>query len=625
MLATDLRFKLSFDLTARTKTLSFTDLVAGNYNTLYGYTLADIKGMIKISSPVGVIYANTGYDTDDYTSPDTKGATTAVWGKGSISLPVDADGNVVKGTYRVQYKLSVNGGTSTFATGDLSYNYQFENPTAILTPSANIKASRLTVKDETNYTVQGKSPVNDLSVDRVHTVIYPATSGQSNATSSNEEFAVSGNMWEGTYQMSLLTPLQYTMEEWSGGAVAIEVITQVQGETAGYYKGDDCLCIYYACIVSIEEKYVLAKINGNLREMERLLQVRNDLDFYHNMAMTAVTCHEDQSIWCEKIQALAQSENCMCPEDSGSEMSMEIIPVTTPPAGSGGTGTLTYSGSGAPSGALGADNSFYIREDTGYLYKKLSGTWTSIMKLTGANGADGEPINNIIYTFTGSSQSNGTGEMDLASHTLDNTPDPVMSSVGDELHIISTFALAQNDNGKRIKLYIGSTVIAEYFTDSDVNAVNDKLQIEAWVVKRASNVAAVKALITRGGNPGTVRNLSMNIALSENLHADFTVKVTGQNSVSALGEITCQEMRVIHTAYQEDVVSGTTDMIPYVKQQGFVATAGQTDFAITKFDLNSNYIVFVNGALQSFGHSKSGNTVIFSSGLTVGTEVVIVN
>lgn len=616
---------MGFNLTTSPKSLVFTDLVAGNYNTLYGYTLADIKGMIKVSSPVGVIYANAGFDDDDYTSPDTKGASTAVWVKSGISLPLDTDGNVVKGTYSVQYKLSVNGGTSTFATGDLSYNYQFETPTAVLTPSANIKTSRLTVTDETNYTVQGKSPINDLSVDRVHTVIYPATSGQSNATSSDEAFAVSGNMWSGTYQMTLQTPLQYTMDEWDDGKVAIEVITKVLGETSSKYKKNDCLCVYYACIVSIEEKYVLAKINGNLREMERLLQVRNNLDFYHNMAVTAVSCHEDQTIWCEKIQALAQSENCMCPEDSGSEMSVEIIPTTTPPAGGGGTGTLTYSGIGAPSGALGADNSFYIREDTGYLYKKLSGTWTSIMKLTGADGAAGEPINNIIYTFTGSSQSNGTGEMDLASHTLDNTPNPVMSSVGDELHIVSTFALAQNDNGKRIKLYLGSTVLAEYFTDSDVNASNDKVQIEVWVVKRASNMAAVKGLITRGGSPGTVRNLSMNIALSENLHADFTVKVTGQNSVSALGEITCQEMRVIHTAYQEDVVSGTTDMILYVKQQGFVATAGQTDFVITEFDLNSNYIVFVNGALQTFGHSKSGNTVIFSSGLTVGTEVVIVN
>jgi len=61
-----------------------------------------------------------------------------------------------------------------------------------------------------------------------------------------------------------------------------------------------------------------------------------------------------------------------------------------------------------------------------------------------------------------------------------------------------------------------------------------------------------------------------------------------------------------------------------LKQQKFVSS-GQTDFIVTNFNLNDNYIVFVDGTLQSFGHTRNGNIVTFDYLIPEGTEVIIIN
>ena len=57
--------------------------------------------------------------------------------------------------------------------------------------------------------------------------------------------------------------------------------------------------------------------------------------------------------------------------------------------------------------------------------------------------------------------------------------------------------------------------------------------------------------------------------------------------------------------------------------QTFIATAGQTVFTVTDFNLHDKYKVFINGTLTIGGHSRSGNVVTFGAGIPLGTEVVI--
>lgn len=64
-------------------------------------------------------------------------------------------------------------------------------------------------------------------------------------------------------------------------------------------------------------------------------------------------------------------------------------------------------------------------------------------------------------------------------------------------------------------------------------------------------------------------------------------------------------------------VGGTT-----AQHQEFTTTAGQTAFTTT-FTLNDNYKVFVDGAFQSWGHTRAGNTVTFAAAFALGHEVSI--
>lgn len=57
--------------------------------------------------------------------------------------------------------------------------------------------------------------------------------------------------------------------------------------------------------------------------------------------------------------------------------------------------------------------------------------------------------------------------------------------------------------------------------------------------------------------------------------------------------------------------------------QVFTATASQTVFTVTDFNLNDNYLVFINGAFTPSGHSRSNNVVTFSAGIPLGEEVTI--
>ena len=65
---------VNFELNEKNSNFVVTDAIGNDYNVVYGYTLSDVKGLIKITdSQARVIYKNSGWDTDDYSSPDSFG------------------------------------------------------------------------------------------------------------------------------------------------------------------------------------------------------------------------------------------------------------------------------------------------------------------------------------------------------------------------------------------------------------------------------------------------------------------------------------------------------------------------------------------------------------------------
>ena len=106
----DLRFSVDFYLS--TKVMKFTDLIGtpsgSGYDTLLsaapnGETNVNIKGITRLNGPAGVFYANTGFGSSDFTSPDIS---SSGWNKSSVSLPV-AGSDVMCGNYNFEYLVQL--------------------------------------------------------------------------------------------------------------------------------------------------------------------------------------------------------------------------------------------------------------------------------------------------------------------------------------------------------------------------------------------------------------------------------------------------------------------------------------------------------------------------------------
>jgi len=66
-------------------------------------------------------------------------------------------------------------------------------------------------------------------------------------------------------------------------------------------------------------------------------------------------------------------------------------------------------------------------------------------------------------------------------------------------------------------------------------------------------------------------------------------------------------------------------VIGSLQNQVFIATASQTNFIVTEFTPNDEYLVYLDGVLTTAGHIRTSNVIIFTPGLAEGTEVVIAN
>lgn len=107
----DLSFSLAYNLSNNVKDADFTD---GNDNTSYDALLTgtedhnDIVGIIKATSPSGIMYGATAYDSYDFTSPDIDGSVPDYEETG-IALDTDSTtGDVLNGDYLWEYMVRLN-------------------------------------------------------------------------------------------------------------------------------------------------------------------------------------------------------------------------------------------------------------------------------------------------------------------------------------------------------------------------------------------------------------------------------------------------------------------------------------------------------------------------------------
>lgn len=555
MIVSDLRYRMDFHLEGGSKYIEVTDLIGTDYITVFGYVSAEV--LIKITAPSGAtIYANAGYATDDYTSPDFS-TIAGTYTKSNIS--VAAVGNLIAtGDYTIYYKLSFDGsGTTDLTTepGGKAYKFRVSEPSISYNHEASCISSQIEFEDTTNYNIvdyyaNTKSPTTTT---RSWLIVYP-DSILPNITESLATFVIgygtsynSGSeIYRGTYSTVLTTSLLYNLEAWSIGDPTVWIRMYFSCTHAEIFEVScpDCACNYYTCLLSLETSKEEYRTAGNQTQVEIYEKRIQKLNWYWNLYNLAIRCGKDPTDWCVKIRniALATAECC---EDTTTTPTKITAWVAGIGGGSGTGGTTWYfipCATGLPAGTegdavlfTGADAPPYFEWD---IYYYTGGIWVYQGNIQGASGAY-TPILHYDPIIT-QSQAIG-GQHTLKTYTIAGGE---MSSVGD---CVIAEAVININAGIEMELIVsyGTGVAVEllrqYFFP--MIATELKLQVEINMSGAAAQSCLVKMVIN--GTPDTqisvpLQVTGINNANNQALNIDIDKVLAG-----VIGDVTARSFKII--------------------------------------------------------------------------------
>lgn len=301
-----------------------------------GIALADVVGMLKITGPDGsVVYENAGFSADDFSSPDIDHDVQLFLD--SVSLPLDVDGNVLVGTYTVEYKIEVVGGTQP-GTYSLvkSYEYCYEAPDISITAKTDCFSSILTGEDKTVYDIEGATLTSHT---RTFTAYAPPTSGLSDTVSANKVITVTPISTK-TWTLEVVSDVRYDFTD--GLCVVDELKESIEHEVIC----DINLCDIFCCIDKLYNRYARELCVNSVRA-EQIKDTQLDPVVMRAVLFrAAIECGQNDkaTTYYNEILSISESEpGCSCSDETPTQ----VIPVCPPSGGSdvvvavGGNGAIT--------------------------------------------------------------------------------------------------------------------------------------------------------------------------------------------------------------------------------------------------------------------------------------------
>ena len=391
----DISFNVNLSKEGDLIQLNFIDNLA-----VAGYGV-DCFGLIEIKSPLGIIYQNAGYTTDDYSAPDID--TTNVITNKLISLYTD--GVLIQGLYTVSYKLSYDAG-SDFYYKSIDFEVDFVCPETTLEVSHTISTglAYLRSRDISEYGISVNGLVqNPFSTTFAQTIVFPLGSNHADATDTTGDTTV--QLWSQTYSCKLNAIIFYNQLFIKDLCYVTLTVTNETVETH-FVEDTDCGCLYFNCIANLKDKYDANKVTNKVEALkyQKLLE---EITYNWTLKQMAESCGFDSTEFCMAIKELAQAEDCLC--NSQVDNTPHLITGSSPSESNTVVGTNWLSGAVPPDVGQGVNDDFYAYfETTQYsIYKKESGVW-NLKGTYGLQGATGSNGSNGSNGATGAAGINGT-------------------------------------------------------------------------------------------------------------------------------------------------------------------------------------------------------------------------
>lgn len=279
----------------------FTDI--SNY-AAQGSPDTGVKGVLRITGPSGLVYANAAFATPVSATADITTAGSFV--NGAINIPIDASGVVQKGVYTFEYSVYVTGGTdigTTFTITPIYFDFCFDKPVVSITQYVDCINAIFTSTDSTNYTVDGIIP----SVVRTHSVKEVANTSRTNISNTNaSNTVIYPNLYNGDYKTTISSVATYTLSAYSIVATVVGSLTYTVS----------CIeqCDLYCGLKTVEASYQSNLAIGDIKAAENDKSKIALLSSYIMLYTLAVGCGKtnEATTYLAKINAIGNFTDKCC-------------------------------------------------------------------------------------------------------------------------------------------------------------------------------------------------------------------------------------------------------------------------------------------------------------------------
>lgn len=395
-IATSLNFTTCFNFKVDPKKFNLSDTT--NY-ALESILLTDVRGLYKITDPTGtVVYENAGFATDDFSSPDVDANISLDFD--TVSLPLDSNGDVIKGNYTIDYKIDVAGAQQPgIYTKQSVYAYSFTTPCLKLDLSFDCEDATVTSVDVTDY-----GPLLTTKT-LTHTLTPPTGADVSlTPTITFVSTVVASPISTKTWTAELASDVVFTTSD----GLILKYLLEGTAEIVV-----DCgvaTCDLARCLFELKAIYDNLKCTNSTKAAQALKDLQLATLTYE-LYRAALGCGniEQAEVYRKEIFSCACDAGCSsctgCNDDcTGCEVCNDLpvlinpgsISIQAGPQGiqgiQGTQGSQWYVGTGTPLVGLGVNNDMFLDDATGDVYQKQTGTWTlvdNIKGVPGTNGTDG--------------------------------------------------------------------------------------------------------------------------------------------------------------------------------------------------------------------------------------------